>query len=93
MVQGVRGIPALITDLGIRGIWQPQAEALFEIQVVNTVALSYMYIKHTAHAVVLKIQEVEAAQSRCSTFSPHFVVGFLGCKVQKSTFLGKKKSF
>ena len=26
-----RGIPALIADLGIRGIWQPQTEALFDI--------------------------------------------------------------
>ena len=45
-----RGIPALIADLGIRGIWQPQTEALFDILVVDTDALSY--IKRTVEAVL-----------------------------------------
>ena len=35
------GMPALIADLGVRGVWQPQTEALFDIRVVDTDAQSY----------------------------------------------------
>ena len=34
------GMPALIADLGVRGVWQPQTE-LFDIRVVDTDAQSY----------------------------------------------------
>ena len=37
-----RGTPALIAHLDIRGIWQPQTEALFDILVVDTDAPSYI---------------------------------------------------
>ena len=33
---------ALIADLGVRGVWEPQAMALFDIRVVDTDARSYM---------------------------------------------------
>ena len=29
-------VPALIADLGVRGVWQPQGEALFDVRVVDT---------------------------------------------------------
>ena len=48
--------PDLIADLGIRGFWQPQTEALFDIRVVDTDAPSY--VKHTVEAV-LQIAEQE----------------------------------
>ena len=35
------GIPSLVADLSIRGIWQPQTVALFDIRVIDTDALSY----------------------------------------------------
>lgn len=35
------GSPALISDLASQGVWQPQAEMLFEICVVDTEAQSY----------------------------------------------------
>ena len=35
------GIPALIADLGVRAVWQPKTEALFDIRVVDTDAKSY----------------------------------------------------
>ena len=28
--------PGLIADLGVRGVWQPQGEALFDVRVVDT---------------------------------------------------------
>lgn len=34
------GIPSLIADLGIRGVWQLQSEALFDIRVTDTDAQS-----------------------------------------------------
>ena len=35
-------MPALIADLGIRGVWLPQVEALFDIKVIDADAPSYM---------------------------------------------------
>ena len=35
------GIPSLVADLSIRGIWQPQRVALFDIRVIDTDAPSY----------------------------------------------------
>ena len=34
--------PALIADLGVRGVWIPQAEALFDVRVADTDAASYV---------------------------------------------------
>ena len=34
--------PGLIADLGVRGVWQPQGEALFDVCVVDTDAQSYI---------------------------------------------------
>ena len=33
--------PALVADLSVRGVWVPQAEALFDIRVIDTDAQSY----------------------------------------------------
>jgi hypothetical protein len=35
------GISALVADLGVRGVWQPQSVALFDIRVIDTDAQSY----------------------------------------------------
>ena len=37
-----QSIPALLADLRVRGVWQPQAEALFDIRVVDTDAQSHV---------------------------------------------------
>ena len=36
-----RRIPALVADLGVRGVWQPQSEALLDVCVIDTDAQSY----------------------------------------------------
>ena len=41
---------ALIVDLGVRGVWEPQAMALFDIRVVDTDAKSYL--SHSPIAVL-----------------------------------------
>ena len=72
-----RGIPALIADLGIRGIWQLQTDALVDIRVVDTDAPSN--IKRAVVAVLQAAEQekkkkyLEAVQTRRATFS-HFVV-------------------
>ena len=35
------GVPSLIADLSIRGVWQPQTVALFDIRVIDTDAPSF----------------------------------------------------
>ena len=35
------GTPALIADMAVRGVWMPQAEALFDVRVIDTDAQSY----------------------------------------------------
>ena len=40
---------ALIDDLGVRGVWQFQSMALFDIRIVDTDAMSYL--SHSPAAV------------------------------------------
>ena len=35
--------PGLRLDLGIRGVWQPQVEALFDVRVIDTDAPSHCH--------------------------------------------------
>ena len=64
----------LVADLCVRGVWQPQTEALFDIRVVDTDARSYCGRTPIA---VLCSAEVEkkrkyslACQSRRASFTP-----------------------
>ena len=41
MKEAEEGQPALIADRLVRGVWQPQAEALFDVRVIDTDAQSY----------------------------------------------------
>ena len=78
-------------DLGVRGIWQPQTEALFNIQVVNTDAPSY--VKCTVDTVLLTAEQekkkyLEAVQTRSATFTP-FVVSVDGVLGREANVLIK----
>ena len=65
---------ALIADLGARGVWEPQAMALFDIRVVDTDARSYL--SHSPVAVLAsaeaekKRKYCDACTERCATFTP-----------------------
>ena len=48
--------PGLRLDLGIRGVWQPQVEALFDVRVIDTDAPSHC---HRAPNVILKSSSEE----------------------------------
>ena len=43
-----RAVTALVADLGVRGMWQPQTEALIDVRVVDTDAPSHA---HTPYSV------------------------------------------
>ena len=65
---------SLIADLSVRGVWEPQTEALFDIRVVDTDARSY---RARSPRDVLSCAEVEkkckylqACQDRRATFTP-----------------------
>ena len=36
-------VPGLRLDLGIRGVWQPQVEVLFDVRVIDTDAPSHCH--------------------------------------------------
>ena len=75
--EGSNTVPVLIADLGIRGMWLPQIEALFDIQVTDADAPSYLsrFVKNvlTTAEEEKKRKYVTAAEARHGSFSP-FVV-------------------
>ena len=63
---------ALIADLGARGVWEPQAMALFDIRVVDTDARSYL--SHSPVAVLASAEKKRKYCDACTecraTFTP-----------------------
>ena len=59
---------ALIADLGARGVWEPQAMALFDICVVDTDAKSYL-----SHSPVTVLASAEGEKKRkyCDACTEH----------------------
>ena len=64
------GRPALIADLSIRGVWQPQTAALLDVRVVGTDAQSYA--SRTVDAVLCSAEQEKkrkysaAVEERCA---------------------------
>ena len=84
-----RGISALVADLGVRGIWQPQAEALFDIRVIDTDAQSHAH--RSVNGVLATEKEkkrkyTQAAQARHASFSP-FVLTVDGLMAREARFV------
>ena len=82
------GRPALIADLSIRGVWQPQTAALLDVRVVDTDAQSYASC--TVDAVLCSAEQEKkrkcsaAVEEKRASFTP-FVVsvdGVLGHDAQ-----------
>ena len=44
--------PGLRLDLGIRGVWQPQVEALFDVRVIDTDTPSHCHRAPTCNAIL-----------------------------------------
>ena len=67
------GSTALVADLGIRGVWLPQAEALFDVRIIDTDAQSYL--DHTPRKVLQNAEEKKtkygaACEERHALFTP-----------------------
>ena len=76
-----RKIPALVTNFGVRGVWQPQFEALLHIRVIDNDARSYHQ-----RAVYALLATAEREKRKCSnaTQEPHasfppMVLSVSGC--------------
>ena len=65
-------IPSLVADLSIRGVWQSQTVALFDIRVIDTDAPSYLH--RDVASVLLSAEEEkkrkynDAAEAWCASF-------------------------
>ena len=87
------GTTALIADISIRGLWQPQVVALLDVQVVDTDAPSHTH-RNTV-AVLSSAQEEKkrkynsAAEACRASFTP-FVVSTDGMLGREVNFLLKR---
>ena len=68
------GVDTLIADLYARGVWEPQADALFDIRVVDTDAQPYRActpqdVLHTAEGEK-KHKCLQTCQNHRATFTP-----------------------
>ena len=62
----------LVADLSVRGVWLPQAEALFDVRVVDTDAQSYL--SRTPKSVLLhaEIEKKQKYSAACCARQAHF---------------------
>jgi len=84
----IRGVSAQVADFGVRGVWQPQTEVLFDVRVVDTDTQSYAH--RTVSAVLLTAEKekrkyTHAAQVCHASFSP-FVVSVDGVMAREARF-------
>jgi hypothetical protein len=90
MVFCAEGIPALVAELGLRGVWQHQAVALFDIRVIDTDAQSYLSRSVPSILLSAKIlkekKSQEAYQQRHASFRPLLVTteGYLAMNRSRS---------
>ena len=68
------GTPVLIADMAVQGVWMPQAEALFDVRVIDTDAQSYC--NRTPREVInaadnqKKCKYTTACEERQASFTP-----------------------
>ena len=62
----------LVADLSVRGVWLPQAEALFDVRIVDTDAQSYL--THTPKSVLFgaEIEKKRKYSAACCARQAHF---------------------
>ena len=90
----VRGLPALVADIGVRGLWAAQTEALFDIHVMDTDAQSYTSC--TVDSVLLSAENekkkkyLDAVEARRASFTP-FVTSIDGVLAHEANSVMKLK--
>ena len=58
----------MVADLGVRGVWAAQTEALFDIRVMDTDARSYT--SRTVDSVLLSAENEKNIEARHASFTP-----------------------
>ena len=84
-----RGTLAIIADLGVRGVWQPQAEALFDIRVIDTDSQSHAHRSVNAELAAAEKEKkryTQAPQACHASFSP-IVLTVDGLTAQEARFM------
>lgn len=83
--------PGLRGDLAVRGVWEAQREALFDVRVVDTDAPSY--ISRTVKSVLKSAEDekmrkyLQAVEERHATFTPLVISVDALCAPQMDSFL------
>ena len=85
----VRGLPALVADLGVRGLWAAQTEALLDIRVMDTDA--QLYTSRTVDSAAeneKKKKYLDAVEARHASFTP-FVTSIDGVLAREANSVTK----
>ena len=76
--------PGLRLDLGIKGVWQPQVEALFDVHVIDTDAPSHC---HRAPNAILESSSQEKKRmyrrQKTEAPSPHLFYQWMDCFIKR----------
>ena len=84
-------VPALVADLSVRGVWQPQATTFFDVQVVDSDANSYLH--RDVGAVLSSIEHTkkqkysQAAETINASFTPFVVTADGAFGLEAKTFI------
>ena len=77
----------LVADPCVRGVWQPQTKALFDIRVVNTDARSYCGRTPIAVLCSAEVEKKRKYSLACQHPLHHFVFLWMACLHLKLGFL------
>ena len=61
--------PSLIAEFGVRGVWQPQAQALFDVRVIDTDAPSH--VQRSVAAVLASAEQEKKEKMQLLLDEPH----------------------
>ena len=84
-------VPALVADLSVRGVWQPQATTFFDVRVVHSDANSYLH--RDVGAVLSSIEHTkehkysQAAETINASFTPFVVTAEGALGLEAKTFI------
>ena len=84
-------VPALVADLSVRGVWQPQATTFFDVRVVDSDANSYLH--RDVGAVLSSIEHTkkhkysQAAETINASFTPFVVTADGALGLEAKTFI------
>ena len=69
--EALPGLEAMVGDISIRGVWQPQSTAVFDVRITDSDAPSYL---HQSPIQVLRAAEREMKVKYSSACKPYMLV-------------------